>query len=678
MNNYFMETHHHEWILTNRLGAYALGTGNLINQRKYHGLLISSDRQFQRKHLLAGIEEKVEWRGEIIHLDSNNYSNCIHPEGFLYLVKPWLRPYPIFLYSALPHQTDILILKELMMDEDSNTILIKYTNLGHHKLHFELHPKFTMTDHHELNNPGSLDWESFDTGIVDGTTKKFFAKRPSTHCQIFGDVSKGEVIQNRYVYYNVYYPWEVMNGYPGIGDQISLFEIGFDLNIGESNYLIFSDNPITDPALVIKRIEKRYTNLPKPFDYPLNPDLDDTLLSKLDYADSILFKYTDYLKILEFSLKDFIANDDVVAGYPYYGAWGRDTMFVLNSLLHDDRNLDLVERILRKYSRYIHNGLIPNMLPESGREQNYDTIDATLWYVILLFKLGKIKKKAVYWKEVIHLAEEILSKIFHNKDYSFGIREDGLIDLYRDFSHATWMDVRINGKPVTPRDGAPIEINALWYNALCCYKQMCDAHNELSKNTHQPLTDLIDLITQVYESLQKYWTGEYLADRLIGDIQVQEIRPNALLAVSLPYPIISIEQMKIVFERAYKELYTFYGMRTLSPADPKFIRKYYGTQKDRDLAYHNGTVWAWLLGSFCGLYLKIHRGTKLDSEIAEELSKYISSLRNSFMRGHIASVAEVWDGDNPHFPKGAPAQAWSVAALYNIESFITHAEGIES
>ncbi|MDD3143947.1 MAG: glycogen debranching enzyme N-terminal domain-containing protein, partial [Candidatus Cloacimonetes bacterium] len=138
MNNYFMETHHHEWILTNKLGSYALGTGNLINQRKYHGLLIASDRNFNRHHLVAGMEEKVEWRGQILHLDSNNYSNCIYPEGFLYLVKPWLRPFPTFLYSALPHQNDILIRKEIKMDADTNAVLVKYTNLGQHKLHFTL------------------------------------------------------------------------------------------------------------------------------------------------------------------------------------------------------------------------------------------------------------------------------------------------------------------------------------------------------------------------------------------------------------------------------------------------------------------------------------------------------------------------------------------------------------
>ncbi len=678
MNNYFMETHHHEWILTNRLGGYALGTGNLINQRKYHGLLISSNRQFQRKHLLAGMEEMVEWRGEIIHLDSNNYSNCIYPEGFLYLVKPWLRPYPAFLYSALPHQNDILIMKEIMMDEQSNTVLIKYTNLGKHRLHFELHPKYTMTEHHNLNQPGSLDWEGFETNIETNHHSCFYAKRQSNECELFGVLADGEVVSNRYVYYNVYYPWEVMNGYAGIGDQITLFELRFDLKVGQSNTVLFSDQPIDNPAKMIKTIEQRYARLALASDFPKAPDVDDTLLSKLDYNDSILFKYTDYLKILEFSLQDFIANDDVVAGYPYYGAWGRDTMVVLNALLHTNNNLDMIERILRKYSKYISGGLIPNMMPESGREQNYDTIDATLWYIILLYKLGKRKKKAVYWKEVIHLTEEILTTISDNTKYPFTIRKDGLIELKHEFAHASWMDVRIDGIPVTPRDGAPIEINALWYNGICCYEAMCAAYCELTDVPYLPLEKLTENKDKLLAAFDKYWMGDYLADRLVGEMQIKEIRPNAILAVSLPWEIVSRDRMKLIFERAYKELYTFYGIRTLSPNDPKFRRKYYGTQKDRDKSYHNGSVWAWLMGAFCGLYLKIYKDEKTEKEIAAELSKYVSTLRNSFMRGHIASVAEVWDGDTPHFPKGAPAQAWSVAALYNIESYIATAEEKES
>jgi predicted glycogen debranching enzyme len=430
MNNYFMETHHHEWILTNRLGSYALGTGNLINQRKYHGLLIAGDKAFNRRHLVAGIEERVEWRGEVFHLDSNNYSNCIYPEGFMHLVKPWLRPFPAFLYSALPHQDEILVLKEIMMDENSNCTLVRYTNLGQHKLHFEFHPKFTMCMHHDLNPHGCLDYEHFDCNIEsinDGTL--FSATRGSNGIDVHGYLAKGEVIHNRYVYYNVYYPWEVMAGYAGIGDQISLFEASFDLAVGETNYLLFSDKPINNAQKLIQNIEKRYSVLPKAMDYPDVARIEEGILGSLDYNDNILFKRPQYMQILEFALSDFIANDDVIAGYPFYGAWGRDTMVVLNALLHSNKHLDVVEKTLIKYSRHIKNGLIPNMLAESGREANYDSIDATLWYIILLWKLGKHKQSKTYWHEVIHITESIFGSLFTNNDGNFSLRDDALIEL---------------------------------------------------------------------------------------------------------------------------------------------------------------------------------------------------------------------------------------------------------
>ena len=678
MNNYFMETHHHEWILTNRFGSYALGTGNLINQRKYHGLLIASDSQFLRNHLVAGIEEKVEWRGHTVHLDSNNYSNCIYPEGFLYLVKPWLRPHPAFLYSALPHQNDILILKEIMMDADTNTVLVRYTNLGHHKLHFTLLPKFTLIVHHELNQPGSLDHQAFETEHANSETgANDQVRRQDTGRQVFGYVNRGEAMPNRYIYYNVDYPWEVMSGYPGIGDQISLFQLDFSLKVGESSELLFSDQPISDPDAAIVRIKARYAELPLPKDFPTEPDQDDTLLSSLEYNDDLIYKYPDYLKLLEFTLDDFLANDDIVAGYPYYGAWGRDTMFVLNALLRNPARLDTVERILRKYSGEIAGGLIPNMLQESGREANYDTVDATLWYVILLWKLGKKKQDVAFWKDAIKLIEEVLKGFLTNFNYPFYVRPDGLIELRDEFAHATWMDVRVDGNAVTPRNGAPVEINALWYNAICCYEAMCLEYQKLSGIGYSPYEEIVSLKPAVHKAFQKYWINDYLGDRLVGDAPVSEIRPNALIALSLPWELVSRDKMEKVWQKAFNELYTPYGIRSLSPKDPRFRKKYYGTQRERDLSYHNGSVWAWLLGPFCGLYLKIHRGIKSDKEIAEQLSGFIGTFRSSYMRGHIASLAEVWDGDNPHFPKGAPAQAISVSALYNIESFIASAGGLE-
>ncbi len=675
MNNYFMETHHHEWLLTNKRGGYAMGTGNLINQRKYHGLLIASDEKFQRTHLVAGMEELIEWRGESFHLDSNNYSNCVYPEGFLHLVKPWLRPYPIFLYSALPHQEDILILKELFMAEEDNTILIKYTNMGKHKLHFELHPKFTMHNHHQINSPGLLDRENYQTEIKDLETEKLMeARRNSNQVSVYGAITKGEVKENRFSYYNVFYPWEVMNGYDGIGDQITLFEIKFSLAPGESANVLFSDRPLTKVSKQADEIQERYRNLPLPKDYPRLDSSKPGLLEKLDFNDNLLFNREEYLQILEFALTDFISNDDIVAGYPWYGPWGRDTMFTLNALLHTNRHLDKVENILRKYSTHIKDGLIPNMLPESGREANYDSVDATLWFIILLNKMGKRKKSVRYWDEVIGYSEQIIKAILHNIVHPFHIRNDGLIELHNDFAHATWMDIRLDGIAITPRDGAPVEINALWYNAVCSYEAMHETRNSISKRFKNPDAAILSYKGLIKDAFQKFWHNGYLADRLYGDEPVMEIRPNALLATALPYNLLSEEQIEQVFLHAYKELYTYYGIRSLSPNDIKFKKKYYGVQQVRDLACHNGSVWAWLLGAFCGVYLKAYAHKKTSKELVYDLTNFIGNLRQSFMKGHIASVAELWDGDAPHFPKGAPAMAWSVAALYNVELYIAHLE----
>lgn len=666
-----METHHHEWILTNKLGAYALGTGNLINQRKYHGLLVASDKNFNRHHLVAGMEEKVEWRGEVIHMDSNNYSNCIYPEGFLHLVKPWLRPYPAFLYSALPHQNEILIFKEIMMDNESNTTLVKYGNLGKHLLHFNLHPKFTMCPHHEINAHGSLDYIDYHTQIDEtGQGAAFSALRVNNGIKVFGHALKATVSHNRYVYYNVYYPWEVMSGYEGIGDQISLYQIDFDLAPAESNYILFSDQPISDPIEMIERIEARYSMLPKAIDYPMYADAEDNLLAKLDYEDNFLFDRKGYLKLLEFALQDFITEDDVVAGYPFYGPWGRDTMVVLNAMLHNSTSLDLVERILRKYSMHIKDGLIPNMLAESGREANYDSIDASLWYIILLWKLGKKKKNKKYWKDAYDLTAKIIGALMEQTDKPYRVRKDGLIELDPSFAHGTWMDVRVDGKAVCPRWGAPVEINSLWFNALSAYEAICEAHNSTGSTKINAKAEYLLLKDKVKDSFRKFWTGEFLADRLEGDKAIIEIRPNAIIALSLPWQPLPHDIMKQVLERTFKELYTFYGIRTLSPNDPRFRKKYYGTQRERDRAYYNGSVWAWLFGPFCGLYLKVYGAQKSETEIVKTIGDIIGVLRNSFMKGHIASVAEVWDGDTPHFPKGAPAQAWSVAALYNIETYL--------
>ena len=708
MVNYFLETQSHEWIVSARNGAYALGTGNLINQRKYNGLLIKSDINFERVLLVSSIEEEVEWRGESFNMDSSNYNNCIFPEGFLHLVKSWLRPYPIFLYSSIPHNEDILIKKEIMMDEATSTVLVKYTNLSSHKLHFRLRPKFAMRNHHHLVDLGTWNRVKIHAEFkshAELSNVVFSVQRIDNGINAFGWLQHGYVYHDTRVYENVYYPWEASRGYPSNEDLIAPLGMEFDLRPNESNYLLFSDKYVDESLVKIDDIEKRYKKLPIAKDVPMRrnsevgirnqetggkkkkaAEEEKSILASLDYDDNIMFEYDDYLKILEFSMQDFLANNDIIAGFPWFGAWGRDTMISMEGVLRLPNGAEIAYEILDKYALQIRNGLIPNMCGESQQEANYISIDATLWFLLRLYEVCKAlnnstkakKTKVDRWKKAIKLAEDTFEQLLLKQHDEFFIRGDGLLELRENFASATWMDAKVYDKAVTPRDGAPVEINALLFNALCAYEHMVDEHNELcaTKDTLLANSVYLEAMSCIVKSFNKFWIGDFLADRLIGDEPVKEYRPNALIATSLIFSekLISIEKIRLIYETAHVGLFTPYGMRTLSPHDPKFKKKYFGGVVERDKAYHQGTVWAWLLLPFVKTWVKAYHGKPID-EFSNHISYLIDRLRNGYMRGHIASVAEVWDGDKPHFPKGCPAQAWSVSAIYCIEQIILEKQG---
>jgi len=675
-DTYFHETSNHEWLLTNKIGGYALGTGNLINQRKYHGLLIAGDKNRNRNHLVAGMEILLEWRGETCYLDSTNYSSCIYPEGFLHLVKSWLRPYPIHLYSSLHHNNDILVRQEIMMADRENTVLIKITNLGHNSLNFLIRPKLTLRNHHETNPAGYWDNRNID---LQCNEQNFHARNNSL--SLYGLVQNGNIQPEKVVYRDCYYPWEAIRGYQGVEDQLAPVKISFSLLPGETNYILFTDDELnlenTGLSGKIAKIERKYRSLPLPVDYPAGNSSDNSLLEKLDYEDRIMFDYNDYLSILEFSLLDFLIDDDVVAGYPWFGCWGRDTFIYLEALLNAEVSHRKCWKIIKSYASLLRNGLIPNMLTESSRELNYHSIDSTLWFVLRIYDLVNrvVNHKLYGYKtitgEAIEIIEQVLTGLIEKRDNLFDIAENGLLYLTEEFATATWMDARVDEKGVTPRTGAPVEVNALFYNALCCYSEL---HNLHQKSTSSE-DGLIDKVTELKEKIKKSFSlfkiDGYLADRLEGEEPVREFRPNAIIATSLPFKLLSEEEIRVIFHTAERELATPYGLRTLSPSDYRFKKKYLGNQKERDAQYHQGTVWAWLLDPYVKTYYNSYKNTKSFAELQEEITKIINNLRQGYMKGHISSVAEVWDGLKPHFPKGCPAQAWSVAALYNIETLLT-------
>ena len=664
------EAYHHEWILTNGLGGYALGYGNLLAERKYNSLLTASLDRFERIQVLNSMEEEVEWQGARFNLDSNHYPECIHPQGYTHIVKTWLRPYPTVLYSSDPVSESYLILKEIRLIQGANGVVISYTNLGDQPVNMTLRPKFSLRDHHHLNSPGSWDQGGFSVQVQD---RSFSLTREGIGLTATAWLEFGSAVDNPTVYRNVYYPQESSRGYDAVEDLFSPVGLWLTLAPGQTDRLVVGTDLEGDPFAQADAAQAHYAKSPLPLDHPLLIKDGPRWLKKV-LEDRKLFSEAQYMEILALAAQDFLTRDDMIAGFPWFGPWSRDSLMALEGLNHLKNGKRLAVRILKKYGKAIKGGLLPNVFGEGNYGLNYDAVDSALWYVL------RCRQFAPLDKELFRRCREIVLGLLFNPDPRLTVGDDGLVEIREGDYALTWMDAKIYGRPVTPRWGKPVEINALWYNALCSFGEMAKEQglgedDSISLKPHKiSLNGLAELAREVRRGLQYFVGDGYLADRLTAEGPVMEVRPNAVVALSLPFDWLDRETMAQVYEKAKAELLTAKGLRSLSPAHPGFKKKYLGATKQRDLAYHQGTVWAWPLWPLAQLYLKVHQETKSPAEMAKDLTGMVWRFRSAFLRNHIASVAEIWDGLKPDLPKGCPAQAWSVMALLCIEHLIAGLE----
>jgi len=662
---YLREAYHHEWLLTNGRGGYAMSLGDLINERRYNGLLIAGLDGLKRFHLLAGLEEEVEWQGQRFFLDSSHYPDCVHPHGFNHIIKSWLRPYPTVLYSTQPAREDFLILKEIFLVQKANAVVVRYSNLGQESLNLTLRPKFTFRDLHQLNQPGSWDGLAVESSVDE---LSFSLKKPGAPAAAWGWIESGLVIDHPIIFRDVFYPYDAIRGYEAVEDLFAPVELRFNLGPGQANRLVVADTELVEPFEAAGQAERHYAALPLPADHPAKIDQQPGWLGSIRY-DQEVFNHAEYLEILAFSARDFLLDDDIIAGYPWFGPLSRQTLVCLGGLRHLSGGQRLGRRILKKYGRSIKDGLLPLSLAGDG-SQEYDSVDAPLWYVIRCWEYGPKDK------ELLRRSAQIVLNYLFNNRLPFFVGDDGLVSLRPGQKALTWMDAVAHDRPVTPRSGKPVEINALWYNAVCCLEAMALAQgwsrekSIASGGYSLPLGRLSELVGQIRQGLQKFIGPDYLADRLTDEGPIFELRPNAVIALSLPFDWLDKAQMERVFERAKAELLTPKGLRTLNPSHSAFKRKYVGNQLQRDLAYHQGTIWAWLLAPFARLAHKLHSGRKDWRELHQELSGCIWRFRRAYLKNHIASVAEIWDGLDPQLPRGCPAQAWSVMALVEVEHLL--------
>ncbi|NOY07979.1 MAG: hypothetical protein GXP33_03955 [Spirochaetes bacterium] len=652
-----------EWLLTNRKGGYALGTGNLVNSRKYHGLLIASSKDLKRTHLVSSVEEKYEIMGETFFTDSNNYPDTVYPNGRNYLEHSELRPYPLFNYMVPSARGAVIILKEIFMDEDENITLIRYRNTGNQTLKYSFRYKFSLRDHHSVNRPGLFDYIPTEVRIKDtGLYRNGVIKREDNKVQAYLYTFSGNLIEDPVIYRNVYYKKEALRGYDAYEDLVSPFLHTGIFKPNECMEVMFSGCDIDDLkknsiGSIKKGIRERYARLKRRVYHFTTGN-----------AQHAGFLKKDYPGILKEMMNDFRINKDIVAGYPWFSAWGRDTMISLEAYTREREESGFVFSVLKSYGRELQNGVLPNVKGEGGMGANYDTVDASLWFVQRAYEsftdFSSAEKQTIY-----EYCKEILLNYMYNGTLPFFFDSgDGLIVLRKNTGAAlTWMDAKVDNIPVTPRYGKPVEINALWYNTVRMVIEMAGELKEkvVANDTYSVNTEELNKTAAlIKESMGKFYSNGILCDRLEDDRPVPEIRPNFVIALSLPFDFMDIKHLVRAYETAKNKLLTSYGLRTLSEDSPMFKGMYIGDQKTRDSAYHQGTVWAWLLLPYAKLLKKI---TGEKNVLYTELERITAEIKAKILDGIYASVAEIWDGKNPEESKGTPAQAWSVAALYCIE-----------
>ncbi|HYG41255.1 MAG TPA: amylo-alpha-1,6-glucosidase [Cytophagales bacterium] len=624
-----------EWIITNGIGGYASSTVCGLNTRKYHGLLVASlHAPTDRRVLLSAIEESVSYDSKTIEFSSNQYPDLIHPKGYKYLTAFSKKPFPKFTY-----QFESLILeKELCMVHNSNSTIISYTNKSAFPVQLNLNPLMIERDFHGVSRKS----DSYNFYFKeDNHCLKVYAKSDSK--PLFIKYSKGTFHKQRTWYYNFQYLEEKDRGMEYTEDLYSIGTIKIPLEPGETAYLIIS-------------LEEKHLNE--------SPEI--FFSKERERLQSLIPAYVkdEWTKDLIISGNQFIVKREstnsysVIAGYHWFSDWGRDTMIAIRGLCISLKRQEESRSILQTFLNYLSEGMLPNRFPDYGQEPEYNTVDATLWLFVALHDYYKAFDDLEFIKTTLPLLNEIIE--WHKKGTRYNIRltEEGLITAGDYNSQLTWMDAKCNGIAITPRQGCAVEINALWFNALNITRFFQQELND-KKNV-----DLDELINKCGQSFRKYFLNKegYLNDVVVpGTSTDNSIRPNQIIALSLPFRLLNPEEEKNILNKVQHELFTPYGLRTLSKSDSNFKETYRGDVFTRDSAYHQGTIWPFLLGEFYSAYLRINNHS---SESRKFIISSLIKLENHFyFDSCLHGISEIFDGGNPTSGRGAIQQAWSISSV---------------
>lgn len=655
-----------EWLETNGIGGFACGTVIGANTRRYHALLCAATQPpLGRMVLVNKADEVIRVNGKNFALGCNQFGDVIEPKGYEFLHDFSVEPLPKWTYVLPPEATgldnELVLEKTLWMPYGYNQTAIRYVASGGE---FSLHvrPFITGRDYHHIHGRN----DAFDTRLHIGINKaggQEISLRPYYHCPTIQFAYDGAFEADGHWYMNFQYAREHERGLEASEDMYSPGEFIWELREGETALLSISSEPLhlsgqEKPAerLFFDGEIARRTSLTSAF-YDADAEHSQPAMRLVRAADQFLVRRASDMRYT------------VVAGYPWFSDWGRDTMIALPGLCLTTGRIYAAASILLNFASHVSQGMIPNRFPDAGETGplDYNTFDATLWF---FHATGEYFRKTGDWKttrEIYGSLRECLH--WHLKGTRFGIiadPEDGLLRGGEGNTQLTWMDAKVGDVSFTPRIGKPVEIQALWFHAL---KTLSDFATRAEDEETKALCDEWSAKVQA-NFASKFWNEEEncLFDFIADDGTPNgAIRPNQIFAVSLfansPYALLSPEQENAVVETVQRELLTPFGLRSLSPRDSQYRGRYEGDQWSRDSAYHQGTVWTWPLGGFCSAYLKVHDG---DAASKAQVRTWLEPILQHLDEACVGNINEIFDGDAPHTPRGCFAQAWSVSEVLRV------------
>lgn len=629
-----------EWLETNGIGGYATSTVSGANTRRYHGLLIAATKPpLGRVVTLSKFDETLIIDGERYDLSTNQYPGNVYPAGYKYLTGFRLDPFPRWTFEV----NGIIIERSIFMVDGENTVVCRWKSKRGHEyssknIGLQLRPLLAFRDHHHLRHEdGGFSGEfQIGSGII---AIQPYADMP----RLFFAHNAGEVEAEGHWYKNFEYAIEQERGFDYREDLFQPFSMLFDLT-GDACVIASLEEKAAGEvhALETAEIERRQALID-------NADCKDDMSRQLALAAD------------QFIVKRGTGNT-VIAGYPWFSDWGRDTMIALTGLTLTVNRPDIAKNIIKEFSWHISEGMLPNRFPDEGEQPEYNTVDATLWF----FEAIRAYADATGDLGFIHgeLYDKLVDVIeWHvlGTRYNIHVDSDGLLYAGQPDVQLTWMDAKVGDWVVTPRTGKAVEIQALWYNALCVMGQLSKKFGDLTRNT--AYLDHAAIAKASFNG--QFWneSEQCLFDVVNGGEKDGSVRPNQIFAVSLPYSMVSAEHARKIVDKVETELLTPVGLRSLSPKDPRYVPVYIGSPLQRDGSYHQGTVWGWLIGGYVDAYRRVHAADA-------KASAYVVQLLNGFALrladGVVGQVAEIFDADAPHSPRGCGAQAWSVAELLRI------------